>query len=410
MPTAGAPDLAGYSHEDIMKLYQQLMSGQVPPDLQNQFESFVDANGNPIIDAEGGAMIQPQPGFVVKTKDKNGQKVFINMTTHDLVDPFEEKPIPEGDREKFGDSESGIRIPLSMGQLREDFDKKGEAAQVCDVIWNPKTIERCKIDAQFRQIVVELAFNYYAQKFNVELDLRFTLPKMKYKGKTIQYQRVRAKKAPKIQEMEMSEEERKNLEAKGLEQVKNKVQEVVEKTPEWQLYCILKQENEQKQEYLERFDQEDFWNNMVNELVRKSDESGVGDSQDRFNTLAQTFRLPEEVDLVEEFDGTNHELAQKLVFVISLPILKHAKVLQVRVSNEVVAIRVPHLYKLELGLPIQVDNQSARSYFEGKLRKLFVILSLKPTLSQQDQSESLPSKIEIVDTKKLENDLLFDVI
>jgi hypothetical protein len=33
--------------------------------------------------------------------------------------------------------------------------------------------------------------------------------------------------------MEMSEEERKRLEAKGLQEVKNKVEEVVEKTPEW---------------------------------------------------------------------------------------------------------------------------------------------------------------------------------
>ena len=39
---------------------------------------------------------------------------------------------------------------------------------------------------------------------------------MKYKGKTIEYQRVRAKKGPKIQEVEMNEEERKALEAKGL--------------------------------------------------------------------------------------------------------------------------------------------------------------------------------------------------
>lgn len=123
------------------------MSGQVPPELQTHYENFTDANGKPIIDQEGGAMIQPVPGFVVKTKDKTGQKVFINMTTHELVDPFEEKAIPEGDREKFDNSETGIRIPLSMGQLREDFDKKGGMTQVCDVIWNPKTIERCKTDA-----------------------------------------------------------------------------------------------------------------------------------------------------------------------------------------------------------------------------------------------------------------------
>jgi hypothetical protein len=36
---------------------------------------------------------------VVKTKDANGQKVFINMTSHELIDPFEEKKIPQGERE-----------------------------------------------------------------------------------------------------------------------------------------------------------------------------------------------------------------------------------------------------------------------------------------------------------------------
>jgi PIH1 N-terminal domain len=71
------------------------------------------------------------------------------MTMHDLIDNFEEKPIPQGDREKLG-SDVGIRIPLSLGTVREDFDKKGEAAQVYDVIWNPKTIARCKTDASFR--------------------------------------------------------------------------------------------------------------------------------------------------------------------------------------------------------------------------------------------------------------------
>jgi hypothetical protein len=38
---------------------------------------------------------------------------------------------------------------------------------------------------------------------------------LKYKGATVQFQRVRAKKAPKIQEMEMSEEDRKKIEDKS---------------------------------------------------------------------------------------------------------------------------------------------------------------------------------------------------
>ena len=56
-----------------------------------------------------------------------------------------------------------------------------------DVIWNPDTVEKCKKDPQFRQVVVELAFNYIKQKHNQDLDMRFTMPKMAYKGATVQF-------------------------------------------------------------------------------------------------------------------------------------------------------------------------------------------------------------------------------
>ena len=67
----------------------------------------------------------------------------------------------------------------------------------------------------------------------------------------------------------MTEEERKKLEAKGLEEQKKKaIEEVVEKIPEWQIYCILKQDDEQKKQYnndvyLEEFEQAYFWKNMI---------------------------------------------------------------------------------------------------------------------------------------------------
>jgi hypothetical protein len=46
--------------------------------------------------------------------------------------------------------------------------------------------------------MVELAFTYIGQKFGKQLDLRFTIPKLKYKGASVQYQRIRVKKGPKI--------------------------------------------------------------------------------------------------------------------------------------------------------------------------------------------------------------------
>ncbi len=167
-------------------MYEKMLKGEMPKEMQSYQESYLDENGKPIIDSEGGAIIQPEAGFVVKTKDGTGQKVFINMTKHEVVDGFEEKSIPQGDREKIG-SDVGVRIPLSLGSVREDYDKKGEVAQVYDVIWNPLTIDRCKTDAAFRQVVVELAFNHILQKYNHSLDLRFTIPKMKYKGTTVQF-------------------------------------------------------------------------------------------------------------------------------------------------------------------------------------------------------------------------------
>jgi hypothetical protein len=39
-------------------------------------------------------VILPEKGFVVKTKDRTGSKVFINFVKHELIDPFEERPIP----------------------------------------------------------------------------------------------------------------------------------------------------------------------------------------------------------------------------------------------------------------------------------------------------------------------------
>ena len=56
------------------------------------------------------------------------------MTSHSLVDPFEQKELPDS-------SELGIRIPLSLGDPWEDFDKQGNPSVVFDFIWNPSSIE-----------------------------------------------------------------------------------------------------------------------------------------------------------------------------------------------------------------------------------------------------------------------------
>ena len=216
-------------------------------------DQYNDENGNPIVDEEGGCVIQPKAGFVVKTKDvKDQSKVFVNFTFHDIIEGFEEKSIPKEEAEKAGASERGLRIPLSLGTVREDSDKKGDPVQVYDFIWNTDTVKNAQKDAGFRQIMVELAFNYVHTKFNRVLDPRFSIPKIKYKGDTIQYQRVRAKKTPKIQEVPMTEEEKAALEQRALEEERRR-EAMREKEPDWKLYCIMDKRLDKdfgKEEYL----------------------------------------------------------------------------------------------------------------------------------------------------------------
>mmetsp|Transcript_1816 Transcript_1816/g.2609 ORF Transcript_1816/g.2609 Transcript_1816/m.2609 type:complete len:164 (-) Transcript_1816:990-1481(-) len=134
----GARPSAAYSDEELMHIYEQIQSGQCAPELKELFNKMASeqaskggagGDGKAYVDKEGGTVIQPSKGFVVKTKDvKTGGKMFINMAHHEIVDPFESKAIPKEQQEEHGAQEKGLRIPLSLGDLREESDKKGDPA------------------------------------------------------------------------------------------------------------------------------------------------------------------------------------------------------------------------------------------------------------------------------------------
>ena len=46
-----------------------------------------------LLDDEGGIMIEPTMGFVIKTYDSHKEKIFINVTSHDIIDMPEEKEL-----------------------------------------------------------------------------------------------------------------------------------------------------------------------------------------------------------------------------------------------------------------------------------------------------------------------------
>ena len=56
-------------------------------------------------------------------------------------------------------------------------------------------------------------------------------------------------------------------------------------------------------------------------------------------------------DKFEEYDGLNHEQAKAFIIVVHLPILTRGHSISLQVLDDILALRVPTFYKLQLGLP-----------------------------------------------------------
>ena len=70
------------------------------------------------LDEEGGLVIKPDQGLVLKLFDKHsGEKIFVNVVKHPAVDHPEEQQLVDLD------NQSGLMIPMSVGRVREDRDK-----------------------------------------------------------------------------------------------------------------------------------------------------------------------------------------------------------------------------------------------------------------------------------------------
>lgn len=142
--------------------------------------------------------------------------------------------------------------------------------------------------------------------------MRFTIPKMKYKGSTIQYQRIKVKKGPKITEVEMTEEERKAMEEKALAEEKRR-EALREKEPKWKLYCILD----------ERLNK-DFGNQeFISEKIIKNayENDCTGDENDRWSHLQENFEMKQQFDVFEEYDGLNQVDSHGLMLVVHMPLM-----------------------------------------------------------------------------------------
>lgn len=151
----------------------------------------------------------PDKGIVLKFFDRHsGEKIFVNVVKHPGVDHPEEKLLVDMD------NQAGLRIPMSMGRVREDSDKsnfwnlflEGTPCKVIDVVMNDRIIETAEKNSDIFFFMAQIISNYLLEKHKIAVvedskNINYTdvvKVNMKYKGTTVEIQRIRARKSPKI--------------------------------------------------------------------------------------------------------------------------------------------------------------------------------------------------------------------
>ncbi|KAK3275296.1 hypothetical protein CYMTET_16565 [Cymbomonas tetramitiformis] len=169
---------------------------EAPPEL-NELLKQVDAHKrggpSPADQQAKGEDIKPQAGFVVKTQNDEGRKIFLNMCGSDKLPApgnWQTGKVPEEvvnalqelNEDAEGSPNDALRFPLSMAEPKNDFDKKGEPCTVFDVVFNLDVIKQAIAYRRLKVFIVELAIAWVGQKHNMVLDPKYKLPHLKYKG------------------------------------------------------------------------------------------------------------------------------------------------------------------------------------------------------------------------------------
>mmetsp|Transcript_33394 Transcript_33394/g.67382 ORF Transcript_33394/g.67382 Transcript_33394/m.67382 type:complete len:460 (-) Transcript_33394:1347-2726(-) len=170
-----------------------LLGAVALPDGTNELK----ADGSGVSARDDGILIQPQPGYVIKTKRElvgpslspfPPQKLFINVCTHDAIAVPAIKKRLDGDGKEI----EGMNVPVSVGPFRETRDKAGREALSCDCVVNPTVLEADASEkfgfGVHRDFLCQFVMQCIEQKSSssgggsCKIDRKYTLPRLSYQG------------------------------------------------------------------------------------------------------------------------------------------------------------------------------------------------------------------------------------
>lgn len=396
----------------MKQYYQKLMNN--PAELQNTLNNLKNSQNG--IDAEGGITIVPDPYCCVKVQDETGQKVFLNLCSSDKVDPPKEQHILEMNNQE------GIRIPLSLSERYEDFDVHGTACEVYDIIMNPNTLQKTENQPMIMSFILSLIANRLKERFKkvILVDKYVRLKNLKYKGKTVRSQRIRARKV-KIDEIinDSNEKDKKLKEKKNEEEnmnanIANEINKEVNekgKTPNWNFIIIKAKDTSD-----------------INGALFKEIESEAKSKILNSNGLVNFDMLvnSKKDKLFDYFNGFNAspKYGIGLLLLIEMELLVKSTGIRLNLSDESLTMYVSKLYSLEINLPYKINSKDSKSFFNLESRILYIYLPFyqkdiddfrrleenERIKNEKEKNKENANAFEINDKINLNEDYLYDVI
>ena len=403
----------------MKQYYQKLMNN--PAELQNTLNNL--KNGQNGIDPEGGITITPEPYCCVKVQDETGQKIFLNLCGSDKVDPPKEQHILEMNNQE------GIRIPLSLSEKYEDFDVHGTACEVYDIIMNPSILQKTENQPLVMGFILNLIASRLKERFKkvILIDKYVRLKNLKYKGKTVRSQRIRARKVKIDEIIDNSNEKEKNLKKNqgeggvGTDQgmgsrtnIANEINKEVNekgKTPNWNFVIINVEKTSDINGALFKQIESEAKNKILN-----------NNGNINFDMLVNE----EKNKLFKYFNGFNAspKYGIGILLLIEMELLVKSSGIRLNLSDESLTMYVPKLYSLEMNLPYKVNSKSANSFFNLESRILYIYLPFyekdiedfkileenERIKNEKEKKEGQIGSSDIGEKIKLNEDYLYDVI
>jgi len=387
----------------IKQYYQKLMNN--PAELQNTLNQL--KGGKDQVDAEGGITITPDEYCCIKTTDETGQKIFLNLCSSDKVDPPAEQHILEMNNQQ------GVRIPLSLSEKYEDFDVHGNICQVYDAIFNPGVLKKTEVEPMVLNFLVSILAGRIKERFkkNINSDKFVRLKNLKYKGKSVRSQRIRARKV-KIDEIinNTNEKDDKKLNNNNNGQINNNIaneinKEVNEKgkTPNWNILIIKT-------------------NNLTGKLFKEIDsivKDNVLGNNGRINYNLMTNFDRENPDY-EYYNGYNCNPGSGNGFLlcIQMDLLGKSSGIRINLCDENMTLYCGKLYSLEINLPYKINSKNAKSIFNIESKVLYIympfyikdindFMKMKEITANENKNKTIEDMKNAVN---ISEDYLYDVI